>query len=513
MCTASVIVPVYNAEKTLRRCVESIVFGTYRDVEVILVEDHSADESWTLCRELEQQFDNVRALRNDRNRGVSYTRNRGLDAAMGDYILFCDSDDWVSGCYVQELLRMVQCDSSVLPVCGFHFLDQVQNFRQDYVWKVGAAETEDVPVCMAFDVMDKTLLQQLWTKIFKRSIICKKNIRFDESQTIGEDFQFVLDYICCGDISHFRILDKALYYYTRNGGSLMSKFGLIDQENEYARLNALKGLTGDITRYECALAQLKQNYVFHAMRSTLARKEQLEFAKRILGEEAVAFYRQQRFVQVKEKIWNAFAGMLHLWKRICSKIQRLSNQVRVHHLRKWIMVKDVSILSQNCIGGVLYHDMGLQFQSPTIDMYFSGEDFIRFAEEPEKYLAAEPTLWWGEEYPMGRIADVEIHFMHYNSCSEALSAWNRRRTRVRVDRLVMLCTDMEGFSPELFAKWQRIPFPKVLFTADPAYAGEDSVVYLKYSTEKRVADLIPKREFYKNGKVLAAINTIKKDTE
>ena len=92
----SVIVPVYNAEKTLRRCVESIVYGSYRNVEVILIEDHSTDESWALCQTLSQEFDNVRALRNDRNRGVSHTRNRGLEVATGDYIMFCDSDDWVS---------------------------------------------------------------------------------------------------------------------------------------------------------------------------------------------------------------------------------------------------------------------------------------------------------------------------------------------------------------------------------------------------------------------------------
>ena len=92
-CKASVIVPVYNAEKTLRRCVESIVLGQERNIEVILVEDCSKDHSWELCLELAQEFPNVTAVQNERNSGVSFTRNRGLELAQGDYILFVDSDD------------------------------------------------------------------------------------------------------------------------------------------------------------------------------------------------------------------------------------------------------------------------------------------------------------------------------------------------------------------------------------------------------------------------------------
>ena len=93
----SVIIPVYKAAGTLRRCVESIIFGEEQDLEVILIEDCSPDSSWDVCRQLAQEYSHVRCLQNDQNRGVSYTRNRGMDAATGQYILFVDSDDWVSG--------------------------------------------------------------------------------------------------------------------------------------------------------------------------------------------------------------------------------------------------------------------------------------------------------------------------------------------------------------------------------------------------------------------------------
>ena len=111
-CRASAIIPVYNAEKTLRRCVESLVLGHERQIEVILVEDRSKDKSFEVCQELAAEFSNVICIQNEINRGVSFTRNQGLAAATGEYILFTDSDDWVSAQYAQSLLKIpVPCPS------------------------------------------------------------------------------------------------------------------------------------------------------------------------------------------------------------------------------------------------------------------------------------------------------------------------------------------------------------------------------------------------------------------
>ena len=91
----SVIIPVYNAEKTLERCVESIIYGAIRDISVILVDDCSNDGSWECCQDLSNRYPNVYCYQNEKNKGVSYTRNHGLEVAKSEYILFVDSDDWV----------------------------------------------------------------------------------------------------------------------------------------------------------------------------------------------------------------------------------------------------------------------------------------------------------------------------------------------------------------------------------------------------------------------------------
>ena len=107
-CKVSVIIPVYNAEGTIRRCVESLVYGKERDIEVILVDDCSSDGSREVCQELDDEFQNVVIVRNKDNSGVSFTRNHGLEKAKGKYIAFVDSDDWVSGNYIKELYETAE---------------------------------------------------------------------------------------------------------------------------------------------------------------------------------------------------------------------------------------------------------------------------------------------------------------------------------------------------------------------------------------------------------------------
>ena len=101
----SVIVPVYNTEKYLRRCIDSILNQTYEALEVILVDDGSTDGSGAVCDEYAEKDARVRAI-HQKNGGISAARNAGIDAASGQYIAFIDSDDYVTGDMLAELLRI-----------------------------------------------------------------------------------------------------------------------------------------------------------------------------------------------------------------------------------------------------------------------------------------------------------------------------------------------------------------------------------------------------------------------
>ena len=103
----SIVIPVYKAADTITRCVESLEKNTYKNLQIILVEDCSGDQTINICKKLANTYDNVLCIENDQNHGVSYTRNQGLDYADGTYLMFVDSDDYVSTKFVETLYELL----------------------------------------------------------------------------------------------------------------------------------------------------------------------------------------------------------------------------------------------------------------------------------------------------------------------------------------------------------------------------------------------------------------------
>lgn len=510
-CRASVIIPVYNAEKTLRRCVESLVLGREREIEVILCEDHSKDGSWALCQELADGFSNVTYIRNEKNCGVSTTRNAGLDAAGGEYILFVDSDDWVSQHYVQKLLLLAQVNTNALPVCGHHFLDKVNGAKRDYLWSEEIGAVFDVNADSFFDLCDHFLLQQLWNKIFRRDIIEKHHIRFDETQSMGEDFQFVLDYMEAAQIKKCVVLNEPLYYYIRwNNTSLMGNFGFINNQPEFDRMEQLARIIGSgaEARKDAMIAQSKQNYVYHIVRNRKhSKRDKLDAIERIMGNgRSSGCYRQQMLLYAKENAAQMLRNAKAVGPRIKGKIQRDRLRKQLARIKEAVRAEGVTIISQNCIGGVLYHDLGMQFLSPTINAFIPEPGFVKLALNLRYYMEQELVLRWEEEYPVGMLGDVEIHFMHYETCSEAKACWDRRKQRILYDKILVLATDRDGFDDAVYEQWKQIEYPKVLFTAQAEFT-EDAIFYPEYEADGQVGDLISGRSFYRDKLLIRKINS------
>ena len=501
---ASVIVPVYQAEKTLRRCVESLVLGRERNIEVILAEDCSADGSWAVCQELAREFDNVKCVRNPENRGVSHTRNRGLEEAQGTYILFADSDDWVSGDYVWQLLGAAEEYTDAMALCGFRFYEENEGYQRDYVWSDGNEQHCLVARRDFFELHGKVLLQSPCNKAFRRSVVEENHIRFDERQSMGEDFQFVLDYLEAAGTQRCVVINRALYHYIRaTNTSLMSRFGLVEHHNEFDRFARLKRICGGDdavvqTRYANAVDGLKKSYVYHAMHAGhLSKPEKLDLIRELMGtENADKVYDQHVLLMVKERIAKLLAACARLPGRAVGRVRRTWVKASVkHHLAG--LDGDLTVISQNCIGGVLYHDLGAGFRSPTVNTYIQGPDFVRMVLDLRRYMDQDMVMRW-EEYPVGRLGDIEIHFMHYGTCKEAKESWERRKARIDYGRILVLATDRDGFDEPVYAMWQRIPYPKVLFTANARFT-KDAVFFPEFEDCGAVDDLISKRLFYRDG--------------
>ena len=198
---------------------------------------------------------------------------------------------------------------------------------------------------------------------------------------------------------------------------------------------------------------------------------------------------------------------------IKEKLGNAKKQIKIATIRRSLENKNFTLISQNCIGGVFYHDMKLQFQSPTINLFFNADDFVRFVSNLDYYINnAILSVETGERYPIGFLDDIAIHFMHYRSISEAENAWLRRIERIQWDRIVVCSTDRDGFNKQTFEEWKKIPYPKVLFTSNPVFGSEaDSVFFEEYERLGCVPDLIPGREFYKDSVLLRTVNRLGQD--
>ncbi len=512
---ASFIIPVYNAERTIERCVESIIFGMEKNVEVILVDDCSRDNSWKICCYLSKKYQNVEAVQNDKNRGVSYTRNHGLSIAVGEYILFADSDDWVSKRYAYELLGNISKEKETICMCGFRFHDEIAGKHSTYILKSDKENNVLIHKGEFLNILNESLIQPIWNKVFTAEIIRKFNLQFDEKQSMGEDFQFVLEYMKVINCKKIEIINKPLYHYVRaNNSSLMSHFGKGNYENALDRYTQLLVMDGfdwekDKLIYDNLIGNLNHNFIYQIAHDKVnSREKKLENISLIMkdGQEK-QHLRQQQLIITKEKICNMKDKMVTLIPRVMGKLERIKNDRIINETRKRFKNKNFSIISQNCIGGVFYHDMKMKFLSPTINLFFKEPDFVKFVLNLQYYMDLELEMEWDEEYPIGKLDDITIYFMHYKTCSEAKEAWERRKYRINYDNLIIMATDRNGFNDKIFEEWKKIPYKKILFSGNEKYASEqNTIVFKEYSSKMSVPDLIPKREFYKDNILINLVN-------
>lgn len=182
---------------------------------------------------------------------------------------------------------------------------------------------------------------------------------------------------------------------------------------------------------------------------------------------------------------------------------------KIEDARSKYKAQDISFISQNCIGGVIYHDMGQKFLTPTINLYFMANDFIKFVENLEYYMNLEIVMKEDAEVVTGVLGDIEIYFLHYHTNEDAYSKWNERKARINYDKIFVIQTDRDGFDEESFKRFKNIKYPKALVTRNEKWKDEDFVIYIpRYKDEECVPDTIPEREFYIDNKIIDLINLV-----
>lgn len=220
MFKISIIVPVYNAEKNLRRCIDSILLQTYKNFELLLVDDGSTDVSGEICDRYIKEDCRVRVIHKS-NGGVSSARNIGLDNVRGEWITFIDSDDWVSDSYLCNLLLHADNVDLVISYATFVYSNG-KLIKESY---------DEKNVTNDYDTLflenDLNWHTSPWAKLFRREH-CDK-LRFVEGMHIGEDLVFLYSYMLrCNKIYVSRETDY--FYCVENEGSLTKRVNKLDDE-------------------------------------------------------------------------------------------------------------------------------------------------------------------------------------------------------------------------------------------------------------------------------------------
>ena len=210
----SIIIPVYNTSKYLKECLDSIVSQNCKDVEIILVNDGSTDDSSKICEDYKNNFPNI-VFVNNSNHGVSYSRNCGIDIANGKYLLFVDSDDILVANGLSQICRLLT-ENSLMYVYGYKKI--YENREESYILN---PKTISSVQALRLLVSDNNFGGYLWNKVFLKEIIEKNNIIFDDKIAMNEDMKFCFDYISCCD--KINLVDDVFYKYRCRKSGAMNK--------------------------------------------------------------------------------------------------------------------------------------------------------------------------------------------------------------------------------------------------------------------------------------------------
>ena len=273
--TISVIIPVYNAEKYIRRCVESILVQTFEDFELLLVDDGSPDHSGEICDEYAQKDSRVRVFHKS-NGGTASARNYGLDHFQGDYVAFIDNDDYVEPTYLDDMLNaMTRCGADLV-CCGVWYFEKsdgsygrlrITDSDKEY------NRSEALIEMLGSDSYDVWL----WNKLFKASIIKNNGIKLCNGVGYADDMGFVTDYIMhCSKVVY---ISKTLYHYMYYEKS-SSHATVVNGKFNYMHLDLLKG-------YEMILNTVKP---LHDKAVTTAVKGYIFSMSRFIADLFLSFY-------------------------------------------------------------------------------------------------------------------------------------------------------------------------------------------------------------------------------
>lgn len=297
----SVVIPVFNVEQYLLRCIQSVQNQTYRNLEIILVDDGSPDRCPQMCDEIQTSDPRIKVVHKE-NGGLGYARNSGLDVVTGAYVTFIDSDDWISQTHIECLYQAAK-DNQADAVIGSHTsvsadgIVQVHFLKMDAkIYKGSQIINEIVLPLIGAEVnypQDVQIDSSSCMNLYRTDIIRTYNLRFrSEKHAVAEDLYFNIDFFV--HAKQVIAVNEVGYYYYENQSSISRKY---DQKRFERTLNFYKTIQSQVAQYgledmiawraERSFLMKIRVAIRHIVLSDIPRKEKIDEIKQILSHDVI----------------------------------------------------------------------------------------------------------------------------------------------------------------------------------------------------------------------------------
>lgn len=247
MCKVSIIVPIYNVEKYLARCLESLVNQTFKDIEILAINDGSTDNSLNILNKYAARDKRIRII-NNKNVGVSETRNIGISESNGEFIVFVDSDDWIDNYMIEKMYDFISKECAQMLMCTYvrEFSDHSKEKKFDLP-EINIYENNEVksqlfrklvgPLGSELSNLEYIdALGTVWAKMYKASILKENDLKFIDLNEIGTGEDILFNIYVFKYINKAVLLNKPMYHYWRgNENSITSRYihNFIDKRRNY----------------------------------------------------------------------------------------------------------------------------------------------------------------------------------------------------------------------------------------------------------------------------------------
>lgn len=237
MCEISVIMPAYNAEKSITESIESVLNQTYQDFELIIINDGSKDNTLEICKRFTKAYSNIKLI-NQKNKGVSAARNCGIKNADGKYIMFIDSDDTYNSRIIELMYNKIKESDYDCVMCDIKYINKQDEKELGCFSKNKDIYNKDDLLSELYPFIDVNGFHTLYNKIYVNKIIKENGIEFDDKLSMAEDLLFNLIYI--DKCNSCAFVHKALYNYNIENSFLSNKYRSDEFEKRIIVIKNLK---------------------------------------------------------------------------------------------------------------------------------------------------------------------------------------------------------------------------------------------------------------------------------